>query len=108
MRLSGFPNELLLCIAEELTSEKDISAFMRANRHLYILLKHHLYRFNFRHSKSSALKWAAAWGDTETVKIMLDLLRPVHENRRIMAFTHQPFSLARRMGQRAGPRASAL
>lgn len=62
MALLDLSNELLISIAEHLTSEKDISAFARCNRHIYSVAISHLYRFNILHSRCSALIWAAEKG----------------------------------------------
>ena len=62
MPLLDLANELLLCIAENLESERDINAFTRTNRHLYYLLNVYLYRHNVRKSDSWALLWAATRG----------------------------------------------
>lgn len=38
MTLLTLPNELILLISEQISSERDLNALWRASRHLYILL----------------------------------------------------------------------
>src|SRR5436305_2888378 len=62
MSLLDVAIELLLCISENLESERDINAFTRTNRCLYYLLNSYLYRHNVRKFRGSALLWAAEHG----------------------------------------------
>ncbi|KAF2176950.1 hypothetical protein K469DRAFT_605193 [Zopfia rhizophila CBS 207.26] len=67
MPLLNIANELLLCISDNLESERDINAFIQANRRLHRLLINYLYRYNIQRSGSSALLWAARYGQEATV-----------------------------------------
>ncbi|OAL42696.1 ankyrin, partial [Pyrenochaeta sp. DS3sAY3a] len=71
MLLLDLPNELLLWILESLASEKDINAFLQANRRLYKLLNTFLYCRNIQQSNSSALVWAARNGQVATTEKLL-------------------------------------
>lgn len=66
--LSDLPPELILCVATFLTSDRDVSAFARAGRPLYDLLKPYLYRRNASHGCSSALWWAVPRARVDTVR----------------------------------------
>jgi ankyrin repeat protein len=68
MPLLGLPNELLRDISEYLESERDINAIAQANRRLYRLLGSYLYRYNVQQSGSSALLWAAQYGQEATAQ----------------------------------------
>ena len=72
MPLLDISNELLLCISENLESERDINAFTRTNRHLYYLLNSYLYRHNVRKFRGSALLWAAEHGREVTAQRLLE------------------------------------
>jgi ankyrin repeat protein len=71
MALLDLPNELLQYISENLKFERDINALTRTNRRLYILLNPYLYRHNVRLFRSSALEWAAEWGQEGTAQKLL-------------------------------------
>ncbi|KAF2174966.1 hypothetical protein K469DRAFT_612531 [Zopfia rhizophila CBS 207.26] len=71
MPLLHLANELLYCISENLELERDINAFAQANRRLYRLLNAYLYRYNIRQSRSSALLWAAQYGQEATAQKLL-------------------------------------
>ncbi|KAF2176500.1 hypothetical protein K469DRAFT_457640, partial [Zopfia rhizophila CBS 207.26] len=72
MSLLHLANEVLCCISENLELERDINAFVQANRRLYRLLNTHLYRYNIRRSRSSALLWAAQHGQEATAQRLLE------------------------------------
>ena len=72
MSLQNLPNELLASIAEALSSEKDINAFVQANRRTCCLLNHYLYRRNIQLSESSALLWAAQHGQERTAANLVE------------------------------------
>ncbi|KAF2475855.1 ankyrin, partial [Lindgomyces ingoldianus] len=72
MPLLDLANELLCCISENLELERDINAFVQANRHLYRLLNTYLYRYNVRQFRSSALLWAAQYGQEGTAQKLLE------------------------------------
>jgi ankyrin repeat protein len=59
MFLLDLPTELHCRISEQLETQKDISSFAQVNQQLYDSTITHLYRINAKHSKSSALLWAA-------------------------------------------------
>lgn len=62
------PNELLLAIAAQLESERDINALARTNRQFLSTLDPFLYRRNIQQSNNSALTWSALCGHERTVK----------------------------------------
>src|SRR5437762_1966042 len=72
MPLLDISNELLLCISENLQSERDINAFTRTNRRLYYLLNSYLYRYNVRKFRGWALLWAAEHGREVTAQRLLE------------------------------------
>lgn len=67
MPLLSLPDELLLCLSENLESEKDIYAFAQASQRLYCVLNSLMYRYNIQNSKGSALLWASRRGQETTV-----------------------------------------
>ncbi|OKO99220.1 Ankyrin-1 [Penicillium subrubescens] len=71
MSLLGLPNELLLMIAEQMSSSKDINAMAQADRFTYALLNKYLYDQNIRKSGSSALLWAAKHGQLGTAQRLI-------------------------------------
>ena len=72
MPLLDISNELLLCISENLESERDINAFTRTNRYLYYVLNSYLYRHNVQNfGGGSALLWAAEHGQEVTAQRLL-------------------------------------
>ena len=73
MILQAFSNELFLAIAEQLQSERDLSAFARTNLRLYNLLNDYLYRHNILHNGCSAMIWAARTGQEATCRKLLEL-----------------------------------
>jgi ankyrin repeat protein len=73
MPLLQLPDELLLLIAQYLTSEKDISALALTNRFLYNFLNIHLYRFHvLQHGGGPALLWAAEHGQEGATRLLLE------------------------------------
>lgn len=68
MPLLGLANDLLLHISDHLESERDTSAFARVNHYLYRLLNAYLYRHNVQRFGSSALLWAAIYGQKGTAQ----------------------------------------
>ena len=68
MPLLDLPNELLRGITEYLESERYINAIAQANRRLYRILDSYLYRYNVQQSGSSALLWAAQYGQEATAR----------------------------------------
>ncbi|EJT79284.1 hypothetical protein GGTG_04370 [Gaeumannomyces tritici R3-111a-1] len=65
------PDELLLNIFYDCDMKRK-TALVRVNRHLYHKLNPHLYIFNVRNERSSALVWAAWTGNFETMKLAWD------------------------------------
>ena len=80
MSLLSLPNELLLFIAENLTSERDISAFTQTNLRLHTLLNVYLYCYNTQWGGSSALLWAAKHGQKTTAQKSLDSAADIQTN----------------------------
>lgn len=72
MSLPDLPNELLLSIANNLKSERDLSSFTRTNAHLHNLLSDYLYENNIKQHGSSALLWAAQHGQDKTAQRLLE------------------------------------
>jgi ankyrin repeat protein len=72
MLLPNLPNELLLCISENLQSEGDINAFSQTNRRLHDVLNTYLYRHNVQRLGSSGLWWAAKNGQEVTAQRFLE------------------------------------
>ncbi|KAF2193472.1 hypothetical protein K469DRAFT_513758, partial [Zopfia rhizophila CBS 207.26] len=71
MPLLGLANELLLCIAEKLESERDINGLTRTNRRFHNLLNTYLYRHNVQRYGGLALLWAAEHGQETTTRMLL-------------------------------------
>ncbi|EXL63604.1 hypothetical protein FOPG_20122, partial [Fusarium oxysporum f. sp. conglutinans race 2 54008] len=71
MSLLHLPNELLQRIAQNLESDKDINAFLRANRRLRDLLNTGLYQRNIKQSGSSGLLWIVRHGRLKAAKTLL-------------------------------------
>lgn len=71
-QLVDLPSELLLSIADNLESERDINALAPANRRLYEVLNAYLYRHNALWCQCSALIWAAKEGLETTARRSLD------------------------------------
>jgi ankyrin repeat protein len=67
------PNELIAITARQLSSEKDISAFMRCSCRLHSLLYRSLCKYNIQHNNGLALHFAAGNGHLRFVKLMFDL-----------------------------------
>lgn len=66
--LLGLSTELLVMIAKQLVSERDIGAMAGTSRRLYDASIHHLYQQNLRRSMGSALFWAAQRGRIGTLR----------------------------------------
>jgi len=64
--LLALANELLLAIADSPSSERSINTFARTNRRLYLVIKDYLYKNNVIKSESSALWWAAIYGQSNS------------------------------------------
>ena len=72
MPLLHLANELLLCISENLQSERDINAFSQTNSRLHDVLDTYLYRHNVQRLGSSGLWWAARHGQEATAQKFLE------------------------------------
>jgi ankyrin repeat protein len=72
MTLADLPHELILHIANQIDSEKDILAFALLNRSFYSILIDFLYWHNVTYSKASALLWAATHGRLATAQQALN------------------------------------
>lgn len=66
--LDTLPNELLLWIADQLDSERDLNAFARVDRCTFSLRNPYSYRRNAREGNSTALLWAAQHGSEPTAR----------------------------------------
>lgn len=66
--LLSLPNELILAVAQFLSTERDIAALARASQRAYNLLTTFLYTHNAVHSRFSALRWAADSGSDGTFR----------------------------------------
>jgi ankyrin repeat protein len=97
MILQAFSNELLLAIAEQLPSERDLNAFARTNCRLYDLLNNDLYRHNILHNGCSAMTWAARTGQEATCRKLLDLSAGIEG----YGATIEPLHLAAQIGSEA-------
>lgn len=75
MMLLGLPNEILFWIAESLDEAGDIFSFVRVNKRTFRLLLSILYKFNIQRQDSSALCWAAQYGQTRLVEQMVHQYR---------------------------------
>jgi ankyrin repeat protein len=67
MSISTVSNELLLLIAQQLQSQKDLNALIKVNHRFYHLLKHLLFRYNLRHQNGDGILRAAKLGSIPTV-----------------------------------------
>ena len=71
MPLLNLPNELLLYVADNLRTERNINAFARTSRRLYNLLNTYLYRHNVKRFEGSALLWALEHGRQKTAQKLI-------------------------------------
>ncbi|KAJ5404401.1 hypothetical protein N7509_004272 [Penicillium cosmopolitanum] len=71
MSLSRLPDEIILTIADHVSSLKNINALAQTNRRCYKTLTRHLYLSSA--TEDSILRWAAERGRTGTVQILFDL-----------------------------------
>ncbi|KAJ5975356.1 hypothetical protein N7481_009063 [Penicillium waksmanii] len=69
----NLPNELLVAIAENLQSMKEINAFARTNRHCHTHLNRHLYRSSISRTDNYGLHWATERGLSRTVEIFIEV-----------------------------------
>jgi hypothetical protein len=77
MSLLDLPSELLCQICEDLHTTQNIASLNRVNHQLHQLTEEHLYQFDAREKKSSALAWAADHGRLQTSKKALKALQRV-------------------------------
>ncbi|KAK5987224.1 Ankyrin repeat domain-containing protein 50 [Cladobotryum mycophilum] len=69
MSLPTLPTELILIIAEQLTSAADINALARTNQRFYVILDRFLYRFDEKSDRSTkSVSWAAREDRIETAE----------------------------------------
>ncbi|EED11768.1 ankyrin, putative [Talaromyces stipitatus ATCC 10500] len=66
MRMTDLPTELSILIATFLQKERDINNLTQVNKKLYYDLNWYLYKHNYLHGNSSALRWAAKYGEKST------------------------------------------
>ncbi|CAI6342502.1 unnamed protein product [Periconia digitata] len=78
MPLLCLANELLISISENFESEKDINAFARTCRRLYLLTNDYLYRYHYLKPREEydfhqwAMEWAVQNGRETTIQKLLD------------------------------------
>ncbi|KAK2791579.1 hypothetical protein FQN52_004770 [Onygenales sp. PD_12] len=72
MTLDDLPTEMVLSIADQLDSQRDINSLSQINRRFNNILTPYLYRYNVRYCESSALSWAVTALNLETAKQALD------------------------------------
>ncbi|KGO59543.1 hypothetical protein PEX2_075230 [Penicillium expansum] len=71
-QLTSLPTELLLSIAESLSSQKDLSALVQTTKRTHTALQLYLYKTNIQNHNQSALLWAAKHGHTALTQKMLN------------------------------------
>ena len=71
MPLLNLADELLLLVAENLSTLRDLNGFTRTSDRLYLLLNDYLYRIDAQRVESSALLWAAEHGLEKTAELSL-------------------------------------
>src|SRR5438034_10145144 len=71
MPLLYLPNELLLCIAQNLELKRDTNALARTNRRLHNVLNDYLYCHGVAQFGSSALFWALKHGRETTAQKLI-------------------------------------
>ena len=71
MPLLDLANELILIVAENLSTFSDLNSFAQTSQRLYFLLNNSLYQINAQRDGSSALLWAAEHGLERTVELSL-------------------------------------
>ncbi|KAL3487501.1 ankyrin repeat-containing domain protein [Aspergillus germanicus] len=99
MSLLSLPNELLLeIISKHFYWEREIYAFIRANRRLYSIGRQELYRFNTAYDNSSALHVAAETGNIETAAYAHEHGGAVLETAHLRYGNTTPLHLASRAG----------
>lgn len=72
MSLLSLSNELIFLVAQELESQKDLSALVQVNRQCYLLLKQTLYRHNINHHSGHGILFAAKHGSLSAVRHFID------------------------------------
>jgi ankyrin repeat protein len=71
MPLIDLANELILFVAENLSTLSDLNGFAQTSKRLYFLLNDYLYRIDVQRDGSSALLWAAEHGLEKTAELSL-------------------------------------
>lgn len=96
---SRIPNEILLCIAEELEFPWDLNSFTQVNHSFHATLNRYLYQRNIKEWHSSALGWAAEHGIESTARRMLDEgASPSCDQNCESSPDHDPLAMAARNG----------
>lgn len=83
MKLLHLPNELLLCVADNLEFTWDINRLCRVNKRLYDLLGAWLYQFDRQYTRTSTLLRGAGYGFEPIVQKLLEddvFLNNISEN----------------------------
>ncbi|KFY41652.1 hypothetical protein V495_04850 [Pseudogymnoascus sp. VKM F-4514 (FW-929)] len=83
MLFSELPPEIVISIAKQLESEKDISSIMRTSARNYQLLLSFLYEHNVKFSSGSALIWCVDHENEAGVKLLLQFGASATEGARI-------------------------
>ncbi|KAJ6179635.1 hypothetical protein N7519_010096 [Penicillium mononematosum] len=73
MELLDLPTELILMIEEHLPTKADVSALMRPNSAMFVILQKRLYRLTKRPEVDSNLRWACERGNEDLASAMLDM-----------------------------------
>lgn len=94
MALLKLPNELILCIADNVLCARDINNMARTCRHFYALLNEYLYMRDFKESACEALDWAAEHGKPETAKIILRILHSMCKHRTVLSYIRESLCTA--------------
>ncbi|PGH35473.1 hypothetical protein GX50_01688 [[Emmonsia] crescens] len=82
MLLCDLPTEIILYVAKHLPSRTSISRFSRTNNRFHSILNPYLYRFDVRHGRASALRWAARHSNVEVARKSLDAGANIHDEAR--------------------------
>lgn len=68
MNLLLLPDELLLNIGEQITSESDLNNFHQVNRRFYRMFDEYRYKYNAKYHDGHALYWAGRYGNATTAR----------------------------------------
>ncbi|KAJ5988029.1 hypothetical protein N7481_003239 [Penicillium waksmanii] len=78
--MDSLPGEILLAIATNLDSSRDINALAQANRRFFNTLNNHLYRQDALFDEMEALSWAARSGVVATAQISINASRAIDDD----------------------------